>query len=349
MRHHFFLSFSQTYTKHMHHCRMGGAYSHVMSQAPTELATACRQQDVDRVQQLLAQRADVNAVGQYELRMQPLHYAAMSGNTAVLQLLIDNKAELESCNSNQWTALHIAAHNADDDAVNTLLNNGAQIDTCNASQIAALHRALLAKHERTARLLIDRRANVDAVTYDGSTPLGLAISLREPLHIVELLLESKADVALASSNGKLLHDALMGYSGKSINTVVRLLLMHRVDVNQRYNNDATGATPLHYATFNNRVSHETLLELLNAKAHLDAKDRTGQTPLHKAVIAQAPDQFISSLIEYGANIHVLNVCRALRGEAAAYWLTDCPSVWCVLRRIWDHRHWSLHIRHTPRT
>ena len=67
--------------------------------------------------------ADIHA--RMERDLQPLHLAAWYGNVEMLQLLIDNGAELDAVNSDGNTALHFAAFNGQVKVIKALINNKA--------------------------------------------------------------------------------------------------------------------------------------------------------------------------------------------------------------------------------
>ena len=55
----------------------------------------------------------------------PLIYAALSGNTEILNWLIELKADVNSQDRNGWCALHAASQNKHPEIIQSLINNGA--------------------------------------------------------------------------------------------------------------------------------------------------------------------------------------------------------------------------------
>jgi ankyrin repeat protein len=102
--------------------------------------------------QLIARNADVNKPG-----WTPLHYAATSGNAAVVQLLLDHYAYIDAASPNGSTPLMMAAMYGSEDAVKTLLDAGADPALKNALGLTALDFARKADHpdavERIARAI----------------------------------------------------------------------------------------------------------------------------------------------------------------------------------------------------
>lgn len=60
--------------------------------------------------------------------MTPLHYAAESGNTEVVELLCDHNASLKETNQEGRTPLHLACHNLDIPTIKMLLHKGASLE-----------------------------------------------------------------------------------------------------------------------------------------------------------------------------------------------------------------------------
>jgi len=124
---------------------------------------------LDLVKVLLKAGADPDPACKYGHT--PLHNLAIKGDVAVMELLLDHKAEVNVFNGNGNTPLH------------------------NAAQFG---------HPRAVELLINRGADINAQTYrgrsDGKTPLHSAIfTIGEPDHhiaVIELLLAAGADTTL---------------------------------------------------------------------------------------------------------------------------------------------------------
>ena len=91
-----------------------------------------------------------------------------------------------------YTALHLAASEGHSKIIEILLDNGANIEAYTTIKRRALHIASLRGSLDAAKVLISRGANVDAQDYEDHTPLHIA-SERGFGEIVELLLEKGAD------------------------------------------------------------------------------------------------------------------------------------------------------------
>lgn len=60
--------------------------------------------------------------------MTPLHYAANSGHTEVVELLCDYNASVKETNQEGRTPLHLACHNLDIPTIKVLLHRGASLE-----------------------------------------------------------------------------------------------------------------------------------------------------------------------------------------------------------------------------
>jgi ankyrin repeat protein len=76
-------------------------------------------------QTLLQIGAHVNPVSNNQMKLLPLHSAAASRSADIVQLLLDNGADVNAQQHGGWTALHAAAGLGDPNMTRMLLNKGA--------------------------------------------------------------------------------------------------------------------------------------------------------------------------------------------------------------------------------
>lgn len=122
-----------------------------------------------------------------------LHLAAERGyNDIVKHLIKKNKANVNACDSHQYTPLHLAAQEGHIEVVQYLIEQGADISAYNAWRQTPLHLAAREGHREVAQYLIERGADID--TFDNSkyTPLHLAAQ-KGHLTTVKYLIEQGAD------------------------------------------------------------------------------------------------------------------------------------------------------------
>ena len=100
-------------------------------------------------QQLIDKDADVNKPG-----WTPLHYAATSGSTDVIQLLLDNYAYIDASSPNGSTPLMMAAMYGTTAAVKLLLEAGADPSIKNALGLTAIDFAERAQKKDATDLIV---------------------------------------------------------------------------------------------------------------------------------------------------------------------------------------------------
>jgi len=116
----------------------------------------------------------------------PLHYAAHYDYMALVKLLIQSGADVNSDTAHWWrTPLAWAADAARVEAVEFLLTHGAEVNADIGGGKTALHAVAWGGstqgqenselYRKTAELLIQYGAQVDVVSKDGTTPLDTAI------------------------------------------------------------------------------------------------------------------------------------------------------------------------------
>ena len=166
------------------------------ARAASELADAAMKGDAAAVQALIDRHADVNAA-------QPdgataLHWAIYRGDLPTAKALVKAGASVTQPNSDGATPLSLACQNGTVELVRLLLDAGADANEALANGETALMMAARTGNPETVRLLIDRGANVNAAeSLRGTTPLMWAAAY-EHSAAAAILAEHGADVAARS-------------------------------------------------------------------------------------------------------------------------------------------------------
>ena len=188
--------------------------------------------------------------------------------------------------------MHAAARGSATPIVELLLDNGAQVNAHDDSGVTALMEAAKFNWSWNVKLLINRGAQVNARSNYGLTPLTIAALPRydhpvRELAIVKLLLEGGAEVDGRDSNGRTPLALSAGHSYKP--DIVALLLDHGAEVNAP---DRNGVTPLMLAV-HERGFPEIVKLLIEKGAQVDARSNNGSTPLHRAAQASISNRYLS--------------------------------------------------------
>jgi len=122
----------------------------------------------------------------------PLHNAAQAGDARTVRLLLGHGADPRARNRQLATPLHVAAANGRREVAEMLLAAGAELNPRDNSGQLPLHVAAVTGHAPIVGLLLDRGAPINATDYRGNTALHNAAS-RNRSEIVQLLLARKAD------------------------------------------------------------------------------------------------------------------------------------------------------------
>nr|XP_024215301.1 receptor-interacting serine/threonine-protein kinase 4-like isoform X2 [Halyomorpha halys] len=148
-----------------------------------------------------------------------VHLAAEEGNLDVLQLLLDNGADLNEATTSKKKAIHFAAERGHDLCLSWLLLHGADIESKDISWQTPLHKAAAGGHIETVRVLLGNSANLDAEDRLGRLPLHHAAK-NGKMDTALVLLDCGSDVNSKDRKG---HTPLFFAKEASHQDVVELL------------------------------------------------------------------------------------------------------------------------------
>ncbi|CAG2257184.1 unnamed protein product [Mytilus edulis] len=114
-----------------------------------------------------------------------LHTAASTGNTEIVQLLIDNGIKINFQNKDGSTALHSAASTGNTEIVQLLIDNGIEINFQNKVRNTALHLAAGRNNDGIATLLLNRGCNPNLKNKDVSTSTRVCCIITNPVIAVK--------------------------------------------------------------------------------------------------------------------------------------------------------------------
>lgn len=233
-----------------------------------DLFIATEEGDAASLRYVLRSGADPDARNARGLT--PLMIASMSRNTAVMNILLHNGANVNAKASSEvedasvlhegdgYTSLMIAAWLADSNGVHLLLENGADVNEKGKDGRTPLMLAAYQANSKIVDELLAKGSDVDAKDNDGSTAL-IGASFNGHRRMVMALLKKRADVNAKDNIGG---TALMAAAGNGHIGIVKALLCKRADVNAR-NRD--GLSALKFAEENERFDVVVLLRKAGAK------------------------------------------------------------------------------------
>jgi ankyrin repeat protein len=174
--------------------------------ADTPLYLACQQGETEIIRLLLEKKADPNQ--KCFDGWTPLHTAAVRGRADVVDSLLKAGADHNIRNNYESTPIILAAGNGSDDVVRLLLSKGADPKVINSTGSSALHRAAQNGHIECAKLLVIAGANYNLQKKSGVTPLHCATA-GSYSDVVEYLIQKGADInARSHSAGSALELAM---------------------------------------------------------------------------------------------------------------------------------------------
>ena len=117
-----------------------------------------------------------------------LHLAALHGQRRVVQLLLRERAEVDSPNAQGETPLHVSSKNGHAQAVCALLASGASVNQTDQKGLTALHHCCATPGGKdVADALMEVGAGVNLSDNEGNTPLHLACATGNHRTVASLL------------------------------------------------------------------------------------------------------------------------------------------------------------------
>lgn len=263
----------------------------------TDLMCAIQEKNLDKVKELIANGADVNAK---DKSGNPVWtYAIRTENKEIMQALIDAKVDLEAQNKDGKTALMAAIFNSHNDMAKFLIEKGADVNARSTHKSTKdMTPLFFAKDKEIVEALIKAGADVNAKDAEGETAVW-----GKSADCLEIMRKAGADLSVKKDNGMTLISAAA--FNNDIERV-KFLQAQGLDINAK---DDSGWTPLMYAAIGKQQAfgekgllktRETSAEFIEqmlaqgAKASItDAEGRTAvdladeRCPEAKKVLEQA--------------------------------------------------------------
>ncbi|KAJ4443200.1 hypothetical protein ANN_04867, partial [Periplaneta americana] len=202
-----------------------------------------------------------------------LTWAASQGHVETVRILIEQGADIDKCDHNNHSPILKAAEAGYTDVVKLLIEKGANVRACNKNNDTPILKAVQGGHMEIVRLLIEKDAEFNARNYNGNSPI-LAAAEGGYLEIVRLLVDRGANFNACNKNGN--SPLLVAAKGGYLN-IVRLLIHKGADFNACNKN---GDNPILAASEGGYL--EIVRLLVETGADLNVKDYLNRTALLKA-------------------------------------------------------------------
>ncbi|MFP4288600.1 MAG: ankyrin repeat domain-containing protein [Bacteroidales bacterium] len=226
----------------------------------SRLYNAVESDNESRVKRFLKKGDNPNGEG--NPRNIPLIAAAEKNLYHMVQLLVENKANINIQNHIGFTPLMEATIQRNNRIMTYLIRNDANLEIKANNGATALMVAVNADNIRGARLLLEANANPNISDIEGNTPLMKTINLGKNPDMIALLVEFGADVNAKGLDGT---PVLMAYPYRDRIPVYKELIAHEADLNIT---NAEGQTPLIKAVLEGNLEMVKILMEHGANPHI---------------------------------------------------------------------------------
>lgn len=277
------------------------------------LLRAVNKEDAAEVKKLLAEPA-ANVDVRDQFGYTPLHKACIRGNTDLVILLLDKRADVNAvCEEGEYpgsTPLFLATmFSPVIDLVEALLSRGAKMDVLTKDGGTMLHAAVSGGKMKAVKLFLEqKKMNIHAQRNDGATVLIDAVQHSGDKALIEYLISKGADINAVDKRGaNVMHKALRG--GKVDLFDFLLLKGAKMKV-------PTSPPPLHFAAMG---GHKESVEwLLAKKVDVNEKAKDGSTALMRACKDSGNVEILQLLQSKGADLNAVDE----RGYSALHFAVE---------------------------
>ncbi len=227
----------------------------------------------------------------------PLHLAAIMGHNAIAKYLLECDADTGVQDSSGATPLHEAIRYGNIEIAKALLNSGADVNA--KDNLGKTPVMLILPKDKLAelyKLLITYRADLSQKDMYGDSVLHTAAMQAVDGTTIILLISGGADVDARNKEG-VTPLAIAVQKGNTEN--VRLLTAAGANIHTQ---DTNGMSPLSVAF----DSSEEMFEAVVNQSNATQQDSEGNTPLHLALITDAPLDKVQYIISLTNDVNIRN-------------------------------------------
>ncbi len=277
------------------------AFEDINNIESVEIAAALIQADADPIETDFSYFQDAVSARNLNLRLgdgqTPLHLCSIMGHKAIATYLLENNADTSVQDSSGSTPLHEAIRYGQLEIAQMLLDAGANINAKdNLGKTPIMLIIPRDKLSETYHLLIRYRADLNQADTYGDTVLHTATMLKANSSIIKSLVEGGADINARNKEG--VTPLAIAIQAQDINTI-KLLTENGASIHTQ---DTHGKSPLSMAF---EMSNEVFEATLNEN-NCQTQDSEGNTPLHIALINNAPMSKIQHIIGLTSDVNIRN-------------------------------------------
>jgi len=255
-----------------------------------------------------------------------IHIAAYLGDVGKVRTALNQGTDVDAKWVHDATPLHFAVGGGKREVIELLIDQGADLNV-SADGLTPLHAAVMAGNTEAIKLLIDKGADVNASGKSGVRLLGtLEMDIMRTLELLQpgkdeqeamrLWWESKRDAvkSLVAMGARIPARVVALGASVGLKEMVELSVNAGADVNARAR-FRQKKTLLHEAV---ESGHKELVQyLLDKGADINAKDRRGWTSLHMAAVA-GRRELVELLLAGGADFNIGDI----RGGTALWYAKE---------------------------
>jgi ankyrin repeat domain-containing protein 17 len=288
----------------------------------TALTLACSGGHDELVELLLEKGADVEH--RDKKGCSPLILSATAGHASTAEILLQHCADIEAqSDRTKDTALSLACSGGRQEVIEILLNHGANFEHRNMSDYTPLSLAASGGYVGIIKLLLQHGAEINSRT---GSKLGISPLMLAAMNghtaAVKLLLDMGSDINAQIETNRNTALTLACFQGR--HEVVSLLVERKANVEHRAK---TGLTPLMEAASGGYV--EVGKVLLEGGADVNALPVPSSKDTALTIAAdKGHDKFVELLLEYGAQVDVRN-----KKGASPLWLACNGGHWEVVQHL----------------
>ncbi|MCQ2584219.1 MAG: ankyrin repeat domain-containing protein [Treponema sp.] len=233
----------------------------------------------------------------FEDNQTPLHIASIMGHSAIAKYLLEKDADTNVQDSSGSTPLHEAVRYGNIDIIRFILDSGANINAQdNLGKTPIMVIMPKEKMNEIYKTMVSYRADLNIKDSFGDTLIHTATMMHAPSSILELLVENGADVNAKNKEGVTPFEIAIQHRDKEM---TRFYANHDADIHTK---DTHGISPLSLAL----EAEKELFEMIISEKNAQSQNSEGNTPLHIALINDAPLEKILYIISLTEDVNIRN-------------------------------------------